>query len=246
MPERSNMTDVPLGVIFDMDGVLVDSAEAHYKAWRLLGEEVGTFHPLELFRKTFGMHNREIIPLWLGPGLPPDEVERLSVRKEALYREVAASTLRPLDGALELVEDLVREGFLLAVGSSGPQENVELALGILGVRKHFAAFSTAGDVSQGKPHPEVFLKAMEKLGLVPSCCAVIEDAPQGVEAGLRAGARVIGVASTRHPSELMGAHLVVGSLREIDAGRVRRLIEVVAPAGHRAASSGGSACGCGS
>jgi beta-phosphoglucomutase len=218
-----------LGVIFDMDGVLVDSAEAHYRAWCLLGEEVGTPHPREFFAKTFGMHNREIIPLWLGPGLPSAEVERLSVLKEAMYREVAAETLRPVDGVVELIHALRADGFLLGVGSSGPPPNVELALDLLGVRGDFAALSTAADVREGKPHPEVFLKAAERLGIPPSRCAVVEDAPQGIEAGRRAGSKTIALVSTRPAEELAGADILVRSFGELDPGRIRSLILQGAP-----------------
>jgi HAD superfamily hydrolase (TIGR01509 family) len=215
-----------LGAIFDMDGVLVDSAELHYRAWSRLGEELGAPHPREVFERTFGMHNRQIIPIWLGRELPPDELEALSVRKEALYREAAAAGIAPLEGVIDLIGSLWRSGFALAVGSSGPLANVELILDALGVRDRFTALSTGDDVTHGKPDPEVFIKAARKLGLPPERCAVIEDAPQGVEAGLRAGARVVAVASTRPARELRAAHLVVSSLAELDAPRLRRVIEL--------------------
>ena len=213
-----------LGVIFDMDGVLIDSAEAHFQAWCLLAKEVGKAHPREFFEKTFGMHNREILPLWLGDGLPREEIERLSVRKEALFRKIAATTAKPLPGAVDLIEALAGDGFLLAVGSSGLRENVDLVLGILNVRQHFAAWSTGDDVAIGKPHPEVFLKAAERLRIAPTSCAVIEDSPQGIEAALAAGAKAVAVTSTRCPEELQAAHLVVRSLEDLDPDRLARLI----------------------
>jgi beta-phosphoglucomutase len=214
-----------LGVIFDMDGVLVDSAEAHFQAWSRLGQEIGMPHPRSLFVSTFGMHNRQIIPLWLGDGLPEDEVERLGERKEAIYREVAASSLKPLDGAPELIRGLASMGFSLAVGSSGPRANVELVLGVLGVGDQFAALATGDDVRHGKPNPEVFLKAAGKLCLPPARCAVIEDAPQGVEAALAAGCKVIAVATTRTPAELQAAHLVASSLRDLRPEGILALLE---------------------
>jgi beta-phosphoglucomutase len=214
-----------LGVIFDMDGVLVDSSDAHYRAWSRLGEELGKPHPREIFEQTFGMHNRQIIPLWLGKDIPPEEVERLSERKEEMYREIAAGSLKPLEGVVELIAALFEDGFLLAVGSSGPTANVELVLNVLGVRDRFVALSTGNDVHHGKPHPEVFLKAAGKLRLPPASCAVIEDAPQGILAGLAAGARVVAVSSTRPAAELTRAHLVVDSLTELEPARLRGLIE---------------------
>ena len=218
------LTRRTLGVIFDMDGVLVDSADAHYEAWCILGKELGKVHTREFFERTFGMHNREIIPLWLGDVLPREEVDRLSDHKEAVYRQVAATKLRPLDGAMDLLESLAQDGFLLAIGSSGPRPNVELMLDVLGVRRFFSAFSTGDEVREGKPHPEVFLAAARKLGLPPRECAVVEDAPQGIQAGLAAGARVIAVTSTRAPAELGAAHLVVDSLKELDPRRIRALL----------------------
>jgi beta-phosphoglucomutase len=126
---------------------------------------------------------------------------------------------------IELIESLASDGFALAVGSSAPRANVDLVLEILGLRGRFAAMSTGDDVKRGKPHPEVFDKAISRLGLAPERCAVIEDAPQGIEAGLAAGARVIAVASSRPLGELARAHLAVESLEELDAARVRSLIE---------------------
>jgi len=216
------------GVIFDMDGVLVDSSEAHYIAWSRLGEELGVPHSRSLFESTFGMHNRQILPLWLGESLPPDEVERLSERKEAMYREVAALSVEPVDGVVELIRDLSRAGFRLAVGSSGPRPNVLLVLGILQAAELFHGLSTGDEVLHGKPHPEVFLKAAAKLGLEPERCVVVEDAPQGIEAGLAAGSRVIAVATTRPENELTRAHRVVRSLREVTVEGILELVSGVA------------------
>ena len=207
-----------------MDGVLVDSAEAHYQAWCELGKEVGEPHPREFFQRTFGMHNREIIPLWLGDQVPPEEVERLSVLKEALYRKIAARTLEPMDGILDLIDALREDGFLLGVGTSGFRENVNLVLKVMGRPECFDAIVTGEDIREGKPDPEVFLKAIGQLGLGPQQCAVVEDAPQGVAAALAAGARAVAVTSTRRAEELKDAHLVVGSLRDLSPRRLRDVI----------------------
>jgi beta-phosphoglucomutase len=214
------------GVIFDMDGVLVDSSEAHFAAWSRLGEELGVAHPREVFESTFGMHNRQIIPLWLGGRVAEDAVQRYSDRKEAIYRELAATEVRPLDGVVELIQSLHANGFRLAVGSSGPRPNVELILGLLGVKELFHALSTGDEVTHGKPNPEVFLKAADKLGCPPERCVVIEDAPQGVEAGVAAGAKVIAVTSTRPASELSKAHVVIASLRDVSPDLVARLFQL--------------------
>ena len=197
--------------IFDMDGVLVDSSQAHFLAWNELGARIGTPFTAELFAQTFGMHNQQIFPLWLGEQ-PQARIDELSQEKEALYRAVAEREMRGLEGAVELVRSLDEAGFALAVGSSGPHANVQLILELLGIRECFDALSTGDDVHHGKPHPEVFLKAAERLGLNPERCVVVEDAPQGVEAARRAGMRVVAVTSSRPASDLADADQVVDSL----------------------------------
>ncbi len=214
-----------LGVIFDMDGVLVDSTEAHYVAWCGLGEEIGMTCTRGIFESTFGMHNRQIIPLWLERELSDEELDRFSHRKEEIYRELAPSSIAALPGARELIRALAEESdFALAVGSSAPRANVDLVLEILGAADSFTAFSTGDEVRRGKPDPEVFLLAARKLGLPPGRCVVIEDAPQGVKAGIAAGAKVVAVTSTKPAAELREAHLVVDSLAELDPERLRGLV----------------------
>ena len=214
-----------LGVIFDMDGVLVDSTEAHYAAWCGLAEEIGVTCTRAIFESTFGMHNRQIIPLWLEREFPDDELDRLSRRKEEIYREVAPTSITALPGVRELIDALARESdFTLAVGSSGPKPNIELILDFLGAADHFAALSTGDEVRHGKPDPEVFLIAARKLELSPSRCVVIEDAPQGVAAGIAAGAKVVAVTSTKPAEDLREAHLVVNELSELSPERLRSLL----------------------
>lgn len=194
-------------------------------AWSRLGERLGTPCSRDLFESTFGMHNRQIIPIWLGDDIPELRMDELSREKEAIYREVAAADIRPLAGAVSLITALAKSGFPLAVGSSAPGANVRMVLEALGIADHFAALSTGDDVTHGKPHPEVFLGAASKLGIEPSRCVVVEDAPQGVRAGLAAGCRVVAVTSTRPAAQLDEAHRVVASLEELDADAIRACFE---------------------
>lgn len=198
------------GVIFDMDGVLVDSSRAHYEAWRRLGEQEGRPFTPELFLSTFGMHNGQILPLWLDGEADPAEMNRLAGWKEAKYRELAAHMMEPIAGVVELITKLRAADVPLAVGSSGPLANIELILRQLGVAEHFQALSTGDDVEHGKPDPEVFLVAARRLGLDPHRCLVIEDAPQGIEAARRAGMAVLAITSSR-PSADLPADRVVDS-----------------------------------
>ncbi|MBI2570736.1 MAG: HAD family phosphatase [Candidatus Schekmanbacteria bacterium] len=213
------------GVIFDMDGVLVDSAAAHLAAWQRLGDEVGEPFSEELFRSTFGMHNNQIVPSWLGRAVSEAEVAALATRKESLYRGEAARCVRAIPGAVALVRVLAAGGWRLAVGSSGPRANVELLLSVIGVAGLFAGLATGDEVREGKPHPEIFLIAARLLGLAPARCLVIEDAPQGITAARRAGCPVIAVATTHDARELGDANAVLSGMEQVDATIIRAVLD---------------------
>lgn len=207
----------PTPVIFDMDGVLVDSHAAHFASWQRTCAEHGLILDAARFAATFGMTSGAIIRELFGDRFPDPAAQRaLDDRKEALYRELVADDFPAVDGARELVQALAAAGHPLALGSSGPPENVALVLDQLGVRDLFAAVVTGRDVSRGKPDPQVFLLAAERLGLPPEGCVVIEDAPVGVAAAKAAGMCCIGFCGTGRPAaELAGADRVVASLREV-------------------------------
>ncbi|HMP08464.1 MAG TPA: HAD family phosphatase, partial [Lacipirellulaceae bacterium] len=140
------------------------------------------------------------------------------------YREIIATNFVAMPGAVELIDALCDAGFKLGVGSSGPPENIEATLDKLGRSDRFAAVVTGADVQRGKPDPQVFLLAAERLGLPPAQCAVIEDAPQGVEAANRAGMTSIALTGTTTSDKLAAARLVVDRLHDITPQRVASLI----------------------
>ncbi|MGB3088054.1 MAG: HAD family phosphatase, partial [Phycisphaerae bacterium] len=183
-------------VIFDMDGVLVDSYEAHFQAWKRLAGRLGQSISEAQFAATFGRKNRDIIKTLWGDDVPEDEIEALGGWKEIQYREILRENFPAMDGAAELLDALKAAGFALAVGSSGPPENVAVVLDGLGREGFFDATVTGDEVRTGKPDPEVFLKAAEKLGVQPRCCAVVEDAVAGREAARRAGMTPIAITGT--------------------------------------------------
>jgi len=212
------------GVIFDLDGVLVDTGWAHRQAWYDLAEKEGFQMTDEFFYGTFGMQNYQIIPMLLGPQLPAQEIERMSQWKEKRYRELIAEKLTLATGVKELLDELKNRGFLLAIGSSAPRDNLELIFRRLNLRHYFDAHITNEEVSKGKPSPETFLKAAEKLSLPPSRCVVVEDAVQGVEAARAAGMPVIAVTTTRAPADLQKADLIVDSLAELKSEDFLKLL----------------------
>jgi len=204
------------GVIFDMDGVLVDSGWAHRQAWYDLAEKEGLEMSDEFFSRTFGMQNDTIIPM-LRPDIDQQSLDQLSDWKEQRYRDLVESRPEASEGVLLLLGDLKANGFKLAIGSSAPRENLDVFWKPLGLADYFDVRVTKEQVREGKPAPETFLKAAQQLSLSPTCCVVVEDAIHGVEAGKAAGMRVVAVTTTRTREELTQADRVVDSLAELTA-----------------------------
>jgi len=203
------------GVIFDMDGVLVDSYAPHLRSWCLLAEEAGFSVTEAQFAATFGKTSREIIRMSFGV-TEPSEVRRLDDRKESLYRDLIRSTVPAMPGAMSLIRRLHEAGIRLAVGSSGPPENVELVCDYLGLGAFLSGKVTGRDVQRGKPDPQVFELAARQMGVSPGACVVVEDAPVGIEAACRAGMHVIGLAGTHPVSALSSADRVVERLDDLN------------------------------
>jgi beta-phosphoglucomutase len=214
-------------VIFDVDGVLVDSYAAHFESWREVLAEKGLELTEADFAQSFGRTSREIIAHFWGEGVSNAESRAIDDRKEALYRDIVRRSFPAMAGAVELIDGLRAAGLLLAVGSSAPPENVALSLDGLRRREAFVAVVTGRDVTRGKPDPQVFLLAAERLGVAPRRCAVIEDAPAGIRAAEAAGMASVALVGTAPAGELLaaGARLAVGSLRELSAARLRALID---------------------
>ena len=215
-------------VIFDVDGVLVDSYTAHFHSWLALAEERGCHRMTEdEFRATFGRTTRETIAeLWPKATLAPEEIVELDDRKEVLFRDMMRADFQPVAGAVSLIAALREAGFGLAAGSSGPPENVFLVLDRLQCRDLFDVVVTGVDVTRGKPDPEVFRTCAERLGDASTHCAVIEDAVVGIEAANRAGMFSIAlVTEGRDTTKFHHADRVVRDLRELSPEAIRNWLQ---------------------
>jgi len=211
----------PWGAIFDWDGVIIDSSRQHEESWDRLAAEIGKPLAEGHFKAGFGRKNEFIIPNILHWEQDPAKVRQLSLRKEELYREIIKEKgLEPLPGVRRWLDRLAAAGIPCAVGSSTHRLNIEVSLDILGLRGFFREIVSSEDVSHGKPDPEVFLKAAEKLGIAPGRSVVFEDAHVGIEAAHRAGMRVIAVATTNALADLGAADLAVTRLDELDTARI--------------------------
>jgi len=218
-----------VGVIFDMDGVLVDSARPHLLSWQRLAEEIGGSVTEAHFTATFGRQNNDIVPELFGP-VTDNRLRELGDRKEEIYRELIRDHPPIVTGAVELVRALRDAGVSLAVGSSGPMANVALVLDAMGVRDLIRVIVSGDDATRGKPDPEVFLLACAGLRLAPRRCVVVEDAPAGVAAARAAGARCVAVLR-HHPAEAFdGADCIVPRLADLTVARLLGLVDPSASA----------------
>jgi beta-phosphoglucomutase len=192
-------------VIFDMDGVLIDSGAHHRQAWVRLFGELGVAPPAGFWRHTIGRPSVEAVPLLLGDRIGPAEARRLANRKHAHYETLAAAGLPAVPGVVALVDTLRAHGVPIAVATSARRVDTVELLGPLGLLDRFGAIVTAEDVVRGKPDPEVYVLAAGRLGARPEGCLVFEDAVVGVLAARAAGMRVIGVTTTYEPADLLAA-----------------------------------------
>jgi beta-phosphoglucomutase len=202
------------GLIWDLDGVLVDTGEFHYISWRDTLPHYGIPFSYELFRKSFGMNNEGVLTFLMGHKPDPELLAEIDDRKESAFREAIRGHAVLLPGVAAWLEILHREGVLMAVGSSAPMANVEVLVDETGIRPYFQTLVSANG-KPSKPDPWVFLYAAQLIGVPPSSCWVVEDAVAGVEAAHRAGMRCIAVTTTNTMEALCAAEIVVDSLGQL-------------------------------
>ena len=196
------------GVIFDMDGVLVDNKEAHIEAFVTFC----ALHGIDIkgmdLSWMYGKGNDEIIPRLLPKHIIEEfGIKALGDEKEAVYRKTYASSMRPVPGLVQFLDDLYANNVTMAVGSSAPVENIDFVLDGLGIRKYFSVFVNGDMVRRAKPDPAIYLLSLEKLGLPASECIVMEDSFAGIESANGAGIKVIALATTNTAEALSKARV---------------------------------------
>lgn len=199
-------------LIFDMDGTIVHNMPAHNQSWQDTLAEAGVqIDQDEFHRRTSGQKNQEILKLMLGEQITDEEIAHWTTRKEERYRENFSSRIEPVPGLIELLEQATRLGIPMAVASAAPPDNLTFILDGLEIRGYFKAVVGGDDVANGKPAPDIFLKAAGMLGVAPEDCLVFEDALGGIEAGRRAGMDVVAILTTLHQHEVEGMEHVTSA-----------------------------------
>lgn len=189
------------GIIFDMDGTMVDNMMIHHRIWQRKLREFGLDFTLDEVKEKVHGVNTEILERLFGDRFSPAERIRISEEKEADYRAYFESKLTLLDGLPELLEELHIAEVPMAVGTAAPPENANFVLDKLNIRHYFKTVLHSGHVLHGKPHPEIFQKAAEGMGLAPKECLVFEDSVTGAHTAANAGCPTIIVTTTHQPAE---------------------------------------------
>ena len=215
-------------VLWDVDGVIIDSGEQHRESWQVLAQENGLNYSDERFWASFGRRNADVIPYLFGITPPEDELARLADRKEEIYRQLLASEAQPLPGARELMEALHRAGYHQALGSSAPTANINLVVKLLDLGRFLDGSVSGEEVTRGKPAPDIYLAAAARAGVISTHCLVIEDAVAGIEAAHAASMPALAVrrAGVADPPGLRQADFIATSLTEVDVPLVDRLLKV--------------------
>lgn len=207
--------------LFDLDGVIVDTAKYHYLAWKRLANELGfefTEEDNERLKGVSRMKSLEILLEIGGVSFDEETKEAMAARKNAWYVEYISKmdSSEVLPGVIDFLTSLREEGIKISLGSVS--KNAMIILKNTGVDKYFDAVIDGTKITHAKPDPEVFLKGAEELGVNPKDCVVFEDAQAGIEAAINAGMRSVGVGS---PEILRKADFVISSFKEMSVDRLK-------------------------
>jgi beta-phosphoglucomutase len=204
-----------MALIFDLDGVILDSMPMHTEAWEAYMEGLGVKVP-ELASRMHGARNDQIVAEFLGRHLTAEDIFEHGAAKERLFRKMMAGRMEEyvVGGVREFLAAV--EGVPKAIGSNAEPSNVDFVLDGTGLRPYFPVTVDGHQVERAKPYPDVYLRAAERLGVKPENCVIFEDSPGGVEAGKRAGARVVGIGT--HRENLEGVDLMIRDFRDARLG----------------------------
>lgn len=202
--------------IFDMDGTMIENMAYHKKAW----QEFLRRHDIHLGDEEFqkrisGKKNDQIFEIVFGQKLSGDEIKRYTHEKEAIYRELYKSDIKEVGGLTRFVDQLARAGVKLAIATTAPKDNRNFALESLALEGRFEVILGDEHVTNGKPHPEIYLSTAKMLGVEPRECIVFEDSLPGVESGKAAGMTVVALLTSHGENELSQADSVINDFSEV-------------------------------
>ena len=203
MKNKEEMTNtIKFAAIFDMDGVIVDNHYYHVHSWTEFCRRHSIKTTDEEITANFGGTNMHFMRHFFGDTKSEEELAQMGEEKEVIYREIYSPHIKPLPGLEMFLKDLKNYHVPVALATSGPPENVEFVLSKTALKQYFDVLLDASHVIHGKPDPEIYLKAADKIGIEPARCIVFEDSVLGIESANKAGMKVTGIATTHPEHEL--------------------------------------------
>ena len=214
----------PEAVIFDLDGTLVDNNAYHIEAWKAFYDKIGMPFSLEEYTQNInGRINRDIFNYVFNTTLTPEKIEEYSNEKEALYRELYAEHIKPINGLINFLKELEEAKIPKAIATSGLIPNINFMFEHVPIKNYFFSVIDAEQITHGKPHPEIFLKAAIAANAVPSNCVAFEDSVAGIQSAKAAGMKVIALTTTHTAEDLKEANLIIKDYTEISLTELREL-----------------------
>lgn len=214
------------GIIFDMDGTMIDNMMTHHRAWQRKLEKLGLKMTLEEVKESIHGVNEEILLRLFGDKYTDAERAQIAWEKEEEYRNIFKNELKLVEGLPEFLADLKAAKIPLAIGTAAPPENVDFVLDNLNLRSYFQAVFHSKDVKKGKPNPEIFQKAAGGLNLDPKECLVFEDSVSGIQTALNAGSPAIAVTTTHGPEEFQHFPHVIKMINTFKEVKIADFFEV--------------------
>lgn len=215
-----------LAVIFDMDGVLVDNFSWHLLAWETFCKKHKKHISSDDFKNhVFGGNNPDHLRFIFGNDIPSELIEKYSLEKESIYRDLYSGKARPVNGLIGFLRHLKDHQIPTAIATSAERANVDFILDAIDCNGLFDTIVDSSMIKRGKPDPEVFLKAASLLDADPCNCIIFEDSLKGIEASLRAGMKVVGVATTHYHAELTEAHMVISDFTGLVPEDIKQLLQ---------------------
>jgi beta-phosphoglucomutase len=216
----------PEAVIFDLDGTLIDNNAYHIEAWKVFYKKIGREFCMDEYKsKMNGRINRDIFNYLFGKELTPEEIDRYTNEKEALYREYYAPYIQPIPGLFALLDQIKNEAIPMAIATSGLPINIAFMFEHITIKDYFNDIIDCTLVTNSKPDPEIFLKAAAAVKAEPAACIAFEDSIAGVRSAKAAGMKVVALTTTHTNEDLHEADKIIKDYTEISFADLLQLMQ---------------------
>lgn len=214
----------PEAVIFDLDGTLIDNNAYHIEAWKIFYDKIGkSFSKEEYTNNINGRINRDIFNYIFETILSADMVDEYSIEKEAMYRDLYAQHIKPIEGLINFLDELEAAKIPKAIATSGLAPNINFMFEHVPIKKYYTNVIDASQIKNGKPHPEIFLKAAASVNANPKNCVAFEDSVAGMRSAKAAGMKVVGLTTTHNAAEIHEADFIIKDYTEVSLTILRKL-----------------------